>query len=534
MFLLDSRIMEENKENIVNDNSNSNPGSFNGNINPKKEDLENRNSVNNTNINNNNQSTLSQIINYTSNLELTSSLKTYFNPKNHLTNPSVKKLLFQFLIFLVLEFLFKSSLDDFSMFIQTKTNNTISCSNLKIIMFFEYNGKLLFYILLLQYSNLYACFLFWFTSMAVPFSNGVIKLFFQDVRPFWINPTLEPCLCATNYGNPSTSSFNILPISLIVLYAPYNTKRYPFLSSNLFKKCLLVSVIFWNIIVSLVRFYQNAHSLNQLIYGAAYGLMIYYLIFYIIGLDPRNKSQFIYLCQNGLKLALYSSAIFVVGMMIIYLMPIGDLSDSIHERLNTLCPDSFTLFVYDSYVKAPSMMSITTLFIFLYVDYIVIYKRNENEFLNNTFEEEGERFNNNLSVSNLFIKLGIYMFIIKVIYDEWIVQKRDSFTFYYWFVGPFRNSFFLGFLHVFGIKYLFDFLNLNDTKSSKLTYKLKICNDNEQNNCTDGNDDKDALKNNEDNNIIDKKINNPLIEIKEENNSKCCVEDYDNLIDNEN
>ena len=402
-----------------------------------------------------------------------------------------KKLAIGAVIVLLLEFLLWAPLDYVSMSIQVKTNRLISCETLEKMMFFEYNGKLIFYVLLLQYSNIYQCFLFWFSSNSVPFIMAIIKLIFRDVRPFWVNTDLEPCLCATNYGSPSTSTFNIIPLTLIVYNAPYNTEKYTYLKEKWFKVGLVIALILWNIIVPLVRFLQNAHSLNQLLFGAVCGWGIYYLFMDVLCLsikdDENNEiEKFNYLYKNGVKLGIYLFAIFLVGILVIYLFPDSTIPSEIEMRLEEACPNSFAYLVLYSYAKSCSLLTNITMIVFFWIDFNYIYKGDESKFEDETMNE-GSRFNNNLPWWNIFVKFFIMLAILVYVYDGLIVIRRDSrLNLYFWFTGPFIDSIILGFFDVFGVKHLFDILRLNNPKlieaNSNQLSERELINDEEKGN----------------------------------------------------
>lgn len=372
-------------------------------------------------------------------------------------------------VVLVLQYLLKGYLDEISIAIQLQTNSLINCKVLYALMFPEYNGKVIGYMILFQFSNIYACFLFWFTSNSVPFLMTILKLIFSDSRPFWVNSELQPCLCAVNFGNPSTSTFNILAISLVILHAPLNLKSYPFLGTKTFKYSAIVCIIAWNIFVGMIRFLQNAHSLNQLIFGAAWGYWLYYLYFRILGFDSSSKSQLMYLTKNGLKLSLLCASLLLVDLALIYIYPIKELEQSIELRINEVCPDNFSYLELDSYIKSTAIITSGVLILLLWVDLKFRYNGNESKFLSSNFDEE-TRFNSGLPYWNIFAKIGIYLLIMIILVDAILTPTHNTgLTVSAWFRDPLLISLVIGFIHILGIKLLFKVLGLNKiNKRSKL------------------------------------------------------------------
>lgn len=408
-----------------------------------------------------------------------------FNEEIHEIQTSSSKRVYIFMclsvLIIFLELLVKRYLDDFSMYLQQNLNGTFSCSALEKMMFFEYNGKILFYIILFQFSNIYSCFLFWFTSNSVPFIMTILKLIFADDRPFWINSSLTPCLCATNFGNPSTSTFNILALALIVLKAPLN-KNYSFVNSHFFKWSIMVGAILWNLIVASIRFLQNAHSLNQLLFGAACGVWIYYLYFKILGFNPSSKTQFMFLVKNGLRFFAVCVSLLLICLMIIYVYPIRNLTLQVETRLEETCPNSFSYLELDSYVKAPAIMTNAIMILMLWIEYKFIFQSDQQQFLADNFDEN-TRFNSQLPIWNIFTKLAIYLAIMIYVIDGVIVVKRsERLNILYWFEGPFIVSIIVGVLHILGIKYIFKLLRLNSSingSSKKIANLMNISTDDE-------------------------------------------------------
>lgn len=221
-----------------------------------------------------------------------------------------------------------------------------------------------------------------------------------------------------------------------------------------------------------VRFFQNAHSLNQLILGAIYALIIYYLFFEILEIELSNKNQLVYICQKGNYLVIYSLIALSAELLLISIIPIRQLNPDIELYLNTKFPNNPDFLELDSYSKSASMFGNAVIFFFCYIDYVYIFKSNEVEFLDNNFNEEGNRYNNDLKNENIIIKICISLFIMMIIYNKILASKIEERINVFYFLIEMKDEVYLGFLSFFGTKYLYDLLSLNNTISSKIFYKV--------------------------------------------------------------
>jgi membrane-associated phospholipid phosphatase len=126
--------------------------------------------------------------------------------------------------------------------------------------------------LVLRREDAFAC------AVALCFSvliNQVLKLSFQEPRPFFVNPGPVGTPCDDlEYGNPSGHAIAFTSLMLVFgdgVCQTFQDLRMPFLLEPLFRLAVL-SVI---MLVIFSRFYFGVHSLDQLMTGFVLGILVY-------------------------------------------------------------------------------------------------------------------------------------------------------------------------------------------------------------------------------------------------------------------
>jgi membrane-associated phospholipid phosphatase len=104
---------------------------------------------------------------------------------------------------------------------------------------------------------------------------SILKLIYADMRPNYISTALRSDLgyCEKDYGKPSGHAL----FSFTVYLALYRDLKQTFFKKRGYN-ALLVLVVLIPFMISFSRLYFGVHSINQLILGAAYGVICYLLV----------------------------------------------------------------------------------------------------------------------------------------------------------------------------------------------------------------------------------------------------------------
>jgi len=121
--------------------------------------------------------------------------------------------------------------------------------------------------------------------------DNILKLLYQDPRPYFINTNIIPYKTDSDYGNPSGHSLASTVFYLALLNFCKNTK---FFKNNrhlyyLFSLFVIISLF----MLFFSRFILGVHAINQLLFGMLIGLGFYFILFHIMEVDSyENGSKF--------------------------------------------------------------------------------------------------------------------------------------------------------------------------------------------------------------------------------------------------
>jgi len=189
--------------------------------------------------------------------------------------------------------------------------------------FFSYIGskpiKLYIFPLIFCVFNFYYAFLYIAILSVSLLLTSQLKLFIQEDRPFWTNPSIIVYSCKTGYGFPSDHTLVSVPLYLFLynitwhkLYSLYNhnnnnNTEYNIHNSNLHgegKKAKIINglgkilIFIIILLIGLSRVYAGAHYLYQVISGILLGFGIYMFFFSLLELNLDNYEPFLRLIDN--------------------------------------------------------------------------------------------------------------------------------------------------------------------------------------------------------------------------------------------
>ena len=158
---------------------------------------------------------------------------------------------------MMLEYIYNQPLFTYSLTYEQNLQNSLSDTSFQIfkILSFLGNGPLiglsLFFILC--YFPLVQTIMICFGIIFMAYIQDILKLFYADPRPFWINTILFQGKCETSYGNPSG---HILTSFYFILSFCYYINKIEKIKSNKTMKIIVYLLGF--IIASLTAFSRLA------------------------------------------------------------------------------------------------------------------------------------------------------------------------------------------------------------------------------------------------------------------------------------
>ena len=323
------------------------------------------------------------------------------------------------IIFLLFE-IFSPYLSEFSFSILKSLDKSKNCNTLDYFTILgKFNTKIFIFFLILNLRDIYSAFIYIYLMSLSFWLNGNLKLIYLNPRPFWVDESLTPCSCSTNYGLPSTHALNSMVIFLLV-WESFCTKKtrkaYP-ISSYIF----LAFCIFLALFIGLVQFFKNLHSLDQLLLGYLIALGFHYAFFYIIEINFDNSEDFMKLFEtNKIKLIfIFGNIALILFHFVIHLSFNFPINYESSKNLFKFCKDIvlYKSFHYESYEKACQLFLPIGLYLGLLLEYHYQFSSVANKFYEYNFSEEKQwnRTKNLKTILRILI-MGFTFYIISFLY----------------------------------------------------------------------------------------------------------------------
>ena len=332
-------------------------------------------------------------------------------------------LIILFVGFFILEFFIRQPLFDYSLTFEEKWQKQASNST---IFFFQVITKVGGEYLMAAPVACVFCFFpmikssFFIAGLIfVLHFHSLMKIWYGNVRPYWVKESLFRKICDGGFGNPSGHSISSVYLYLTLFIYIRETKHME--KKYLFQIILFLMFITFIILIILSRLILGIHSINQVIYGSVLGLFTTLMVVYIfklhqmpIGFYKRLfKEKILIFCISGILIILelfsiLSSLSFNTNFDI----------EKYEEILSRLCKDlpKFRKFNLDGLFGAFVILALLGMYLGQVVFWYLIdnyYKKNNNrsekiEFIlnpsdkaNNSFDSEDVEENINYKVDKL-------------------------------------------------------------------------------------------------------------------------------------
>jgi hypothetical protein len=321
---------------------------------------------------------------------------------------------FLFAIFTI-DFLFKNYFNRFSEYFII--NDPTWCPMLARLEFFEFDGKFFLFVFIYNLVNINAALIYVFFDTIGQYLNGIIKLFYLDPRPFWDNRQLYPCICAINYGNPSTTTVNqFLLFALVYKIITQDRQR---------------NKLVWFIICAIPvlapaisRFLQNAHTLSQLLLGLGFGYAIYYFTFDICRIRLSGHRHLFLLLDNIYLVSIIIIFLYLFATLFHYSLNLNYKQEWLDLLMNHCEFTPILYFDNESYVKTSKIFLLMGSFLGLYLEYSFRFNSNFNNFFVYNVKDTSKF---NLMFNNTNKTKHALRIILMTLIFYLVVKKLDDF-----------------------------------------------------------------------------------------------------------
>ena len=242
--------------------------------------------------NQNNNNNINEINNISLTVQPPKSLNATSENDNYLFNSYKKNvkinniLLLILLLLIIIEIFYRQPLFNFSLTYEQNLQTSLSKISIfffRCISFLTVSIFLIIGILIIfWYCTLIKFFIFLFVLIFTVYIHSLMKIFYANPRPFWINENLFKGECQGGFGNPSGHS--------MISFYFYMTFAYFFIndiSKNNSKINIILSYLIsfiWCCLVAFSRLVLGVHSINQVIYGGSMGFMIFIISIIVFNL----------------------------------------------------------------------------------------------------------------------------------------------------------------------------------------------------------------------------------------------------------
>ena len=299
-----------------------------------------------------------------------------------------------------------------------------------IELFFSLFGmeKGIFLILIISYniSNILIPLILLSISLISIYIGGILKIIYQNERPFFINSEIKVLNCEGGFGNPSNHSLlsTFFYLSLYEIYVKKNKEI-----NEKKKKLILFFTIFFIFSIVFSRMFLGVHTLNQILFGSLIGFFLYFFMFKMLIFNEN----ILFVIYNFKKIVFIIVFLIIFGYFNYYFFFNFD-NKILYEKYNFMIEKNCPNFPIIKRLENESFYCIFVLSVLIfavfgiYYEYYYIFSANVSKFIKYNFNNENEneiyllnnnnnnnRWNNtnfNVSIKRFFVILIVCIILL--------------------------------------------------------------------------------------------------------------------------
>ena len=247
-----------------------------------------------------------------------------------------------FLFLVGIEYSYRQALFDKSVELIKIYSNTRSSSGISFFNFITTFGTasifIPLYVIIFNFYSLSKSFTFLLTYVLAVYIDNIMKIIYNNPRPYWVDPAIKILACNGGFGNPSGHAYSSSSVYMAFWYITVDNEI--FKCRNWLKMLYLIFILFFIVLIMYSRFYLGVHAINQLLYGFTLGILLYIFLFYVIEFQNEDYKQFFSkysdLSQIALYLGLYIC--FIIALILVYCLVETD--DTYKSFVISKCPNT--------------------------------------------------------------------------------------------------------------------------------------------------------------------------------------------------
>ena len=272
-----------------------------------------------------------------------------------------------------------------------------------IELFFSLFGmeKGIFLILIISYniSNILIPLILLSISLISIYIGGILKIIYQNERPFFINSEIKVLNCEGGFGNPSNHSL-LSTFFYLSLYEIYVNKNEKINEKNKNLIYFLTIIFIFSIVFS--RMFLGVHTLNQILFGSLIGFFLYFFMFKIY----KFNQNVLFIIYNFKQIVFVIIFLIIFGFFNYYFFFNFD-NKILYEKYNFMIEKNCPNFPIIKRLENESFYCIFVLSVLIfavfgiYYEYYYIFSANVSKFIKYNFNNENENeinlLNNNVN-----------------------------------------------------------------------------------------------------------------------------------------
>jgi membrane-associated phospholipid phosphatase len=153
-----------------------------------------------------------------------------------------------------------------------------------------------FFLIFFNWYSLSKSFLYLTILIFSVYFDNVLKIIYNNPRPYWVSTAISSENCEGGYGNPSGHAFSSSCVYLTIWHL---TSDNEFFTKRYWLRVIYLGItLIFIFLIMFSRLYLGVHSLNQLLFGFLLGLSLYVLIFLALEFHKLDTKSFIELISS--------------------------------------------------------------------------------------------------------------------------------------------------------------------------------------------------------------------------------------------
>lgn len=308
-------------------------------------------------------------------------------------------------ILLIIEIVFRNVLFKFSLPVIVFIQQHFGFLSVFAHLFSFYgtaNGIIFFVIVTYNFANCYKTLILMSIGLFGSYFGGLLKIIYASPRPYWASQEITALGCEGGWGNPSNHA--LISVSFyMTLYRIVIDSSHIDMSKKTKNNYLKFTILFI-VLICFSRIFLGVHSINQVLFGAAIGLFIYYFLFHILCLNTNNPNELISIILSYKYISFFVILLSFVPFFPYWIINVNaQLKNKWKTIIESQCPNlpHSKRFEQESFLCTYLILTIIPCLLGMYFEYSYIFDRNYAKWARYNFDPYNDSDKNLLYKSEL-------------------------------------------------------------------------------------------------------------------------------------